>query len=125
MEKQKQLGMNPSTAAHRLRVDLLFSFATKLGYKCFHCGKELVRDGFSIEHKSPWLHATDPKEMFFDLENIGFSHLSCNSSNKRHPTQKYFSDEERKAAAAIKMREWKRKNYDPTKRAEKYARAGT
>ncbi len=33
---------------------------------------------FSIEHKIPWQSAEDPKESFFDLDNIAFSHLKCN-----------------------------------------------
>jgi hypothetical protein len=124
-KKQQQLGMNPSTAAHRLRVDLLFQFAIQLGYKCHHCDGELSRDTFSIEHKTAWIDAEDPKAMFFDLSNIGFSHLGCNSRNKRHPHQIYFTEEERKAGALVKTREWKRKNYNAEARNIKYKRTGT
>lgn len=79
MDKKKdQLGMNPSTAAHRLRVDLLFKFVIELGYTCYRCDKELTRETFSIEHKEPWLNSSDPVGKFFDLDNIAFSHKSCN-----------------------------------------------
>jgi hypothetical protein len=33
----------------------------------------------SIDHKNPWQAAADPKASFFDLDNIAFSHLRCNS----------------------------------------------
>lgn len=124
-KKHVELGMNPSTAAHRLRVDLLFMFAKQLGHKCFHCGGELDRKTFSIEHKSPWLGSANPVEMFFDLENIAFSHVGCNSRHKRHPRQKYFSEEEKRAGLLRVRAEWKRKNYSAEKRAEKFKKNGT
>lgn len=117
--REAQLGMNPSTASHRLVKDILFSLVKDT--PCFHCGGKLDRETFSIEHKVPWLHSEDPVKMFFDLGNISFSHGGCNSSNKRHPRQKYFSEDKRKAGASLKMKEWKRKNYSPEARAKKYA----
>lgn len=35
-------------------------------------------DDFSIEHMEAWQQAKNPKEAFFDLDNISFSHLKCN-----------------------------------------------
>lgn len=36
---------------------------------------------FSIEHKEPWFNVAP--ELFWDLGNLAFSHLSCNVGNKR------------------------------------------
>ncbi len=79
-KKATQLGMPPGTAANRLKKNLLFRFIQKLGLdKCFQC-KEIIEtvDEMSIEHKEPWLDSDNPKDKFFDLDNIAFSHLKCN-----------------------------------------------
>lgn len=83
MNKENQLGMNPGTASNRLVKDLLFDFIIRAGHKCFQCGKELKRDNFSIEHKKPWLYSENPTELYFDLNNIAYSHLKCNCSSSR------------------------------------------
>ena len=81
-KKQKQLGINTSTAAHRLRKSILFNFAKRLDLNwCYQCGAEIENIArFTIEHKTPWLDSPNPKELFFDLNNIAFSHASCNYS---------------------------------------------
>lgn len=81
--KQKQLGMNPSTASGRLVKDILFYFIQQNGYVCFQCNKSMSRKDFSIEHKTPWLHSLDPVGLYFDLSNISFSHLKCNVNSAR------------------------------------------
>ncbi len=82
-KKQEQLGMNPSTASGRLVKDLLFDFIQKEGIKCFRCEKKMTRETFSIEHKIPWLDSENPIELYFNLDNISFSHLPCNSKAAR------------------------------------------
>jgi len=82
-KKKEQLGMNPSTANGRLLKDLLFDFAVKAGHVCYRCKKPLDRETFSIEHMEPWLDSEDPIKLFFDLENIGYSHLPCNVAASR------------------------------------------
>lgn len=85
-KKTKQLGMNPGTAFHRLRKSILFSFAQKLGFNwCYQCATE-IKDisKFTIEHKKPWLDSGNPSEDFFNLDNIAFSHASCNYSAARY-----------------------------------------
>lgn len=77
-EKSRKLGMSFGTARDRLERDLLFSLATKLGETCYRCGGELTRDTFSVEHKAPWMQAENPKQSFFDLDNVAFSHVRCN-----------------------------------------------
>jgi len=60
----------------------MFGMAQRLGEDvCYRCDKriELVED-LSVEHKEPWQSSTNPVVSFFDLDNIAFSHLSCNSA---------------------------------------------
>lgn len=104
MKKSKQLGMNVSTATGKLLKDLLFDFVVKSGIKCFRCGGELTRDSFSIDHKVPWLHTKDPVNSFFDLDNISYSHLSCNCSDARHPNKKYASHQEQRTECEKRRR---------------------
>ncbi len=79
--KAEQLGMPFGTASHRLRKLLMFKFAKELGYdKCFQCGYSIeTAEELSIEHKKPWFN-NDP-ELFWDLQNIAFSHMRCNRPN--------------------------------------------
>ena len=80
IKKRKQLGMPSGTAYHRLKRKIMFDLICQLDLNwCYQCGAkiETVKD-FSVEHKEPWLDSANPKELFFDLENIAFSHQSCN-----------------------------------------------
>lgn len=82
-KKSAQLGMPLGTANGRLMKLLMFDLAKRLGLAvCFRCGAviEEVRE-FSVDHKAEWLHV-DPA-LFWDLSNIAFSHLSCNSRASR------------------------------------------
>lgn len=124
-KKKNQLGMNPSTAAHRLRMDLLFSFVKDT--PCYHCGELMTRDNFSIEHKTPWLDSDNPVELFFDLNNISYSHLTCNASAARRPHKKYSSPEEKREANTRHERErWRSlsKEQQQARRRDKYLRFG-
>lgn len=81
-EKSHALGMNFGTASNRLRKTILYSMLYGKVYdqNCFRCGEQIEDvDDLSIEHKEPWQSADDPKAAFFDLRNIAFSHLQCNS----------------------------------------------
>jgi len=78
----EKLGMSKGTAANRLRKAILFSLLKDVGKNvCYQCGEEIknLRD-LSIEHKTPWLYSKNPIDTFFDINNIAFSHLSCNCS---------------------------------------------
>ena len=78
-KKSKQLGINYGTACHQLRQSILFSFIKKLKlHICYRCGKLLTVKTFSIEHKKAWSITKAPKQNFFNLRNISFSHLKCN-----------------------------------------------
>ena len=82
--KKDQLGMHPATASNRLVKDLLWSFIEESGRDtCHKCGHPMTRDSVSLEHKTPWLHSEDPLGLFFDLDNISYSHLSCNTGDAR------------------------------------------
>lgn len=83
-KKKLQLGMNPGTASQRLVKDLLWNFIKTTGKEnCCKCGESMTRDTFSIEHVIPWLDSINPIELYFDIENIGYSHLKCNITDIR------------------------------------------
>ena len=84
-KKSEQLRMPFGTATGRLRKSVLYELLCELGRNtCFQCG-ELIEsvDDLSMEHKKPWLDSMDPITLFFDVGNIAFSHLRCNSGNTR------------------------------------------
>lgn len=105
-KKKIQLGMDPSTACHKLRMDILFNFVKISGKKCYRCNKELTRDTFSIDHIINWLNSEDPKGLFFNLDNITFSHKSCNYGAARRSNKKYFTVEDRRTADLKIARDW-------------------
>ena len=81
--KDELLGMPYATARARLQKQIMFSLAKVLGVDvCFRCGKTIDSvNELSTEHKDPWQLADDPIESFFDINNIAFSHLLCNSND--------------------------------------------
>lgn len=84
-KKNNQLGMSHSTACNRLRKNIMFSMMRQLDLDtCHQCDEtiETARE-LSVEHVVPWLDSDDPTRLFFDLSNIAFSHLSCNSGAAR------------------------------------------
>lgn len=74
--------MSHGTASNQLRKMIMFQLIQETGKNiCFQCGKKIERiEDLSIEHKNSWQLAKNPKETFFDLGNISFSHLNCNIS---------------------------------------------
>lgn len=78
--KNKALGMSYGTACNRLRKMILFKLVKDLGLNiCYQCGRPIETvDELSIEHKKAWLSSDNPVESFFNLDNIAFSHLTCN-----------------------------------------------
>ena len=71
-----------STASARLKLNILFDFVVKLGLdSCFKCGKCIKTDAeLSVEHKIAWLDRSP--DLFWDLENIAFSHRKCNKAER-------------------------------------------
>ena len=95
-EKTQFLGMPISTARSRLVKSIMFSLLQRLGEDtCFKCGGKIVDiNTLSIEHKLPWLRVSP--ELFWDLQNIAFSHVLCNRPDR--PYRPYDSVEERNKA---------------------------
>lgn len=92
-EKSKQLGMSFSTASSKLRKEIMFRLVQKCGLDiCYRCNEKIENvDDFSIEHKEPWLHSEEPNKLFFDMNNIAFSHTHCNYINKRQSSYEHSS----------------------------------
>jgi len=90
-DKARLLGMPFGTANNKLRKSLLFSFAWQLGLRdCYRCENPIDNiDDFSIEHKSAWSKSADPLLAFFDLSNIAFSHLRCNTGAANYENRLY------------------------------------
>ena len=123
-KKHMQLGMNPSTAQHRLLKDILWSLIVKTNsHICCKCGEVMTRETFSIEHLVPWLDSEDPIKLFFDLDNISFSHLSCNVKDSRRPSKRE-DREQYLLEVRQKKAEKARENYKPEKRKLKYETKG-
>jgi hypothetical protein len=81
--KSATLGMPHGTANGRLRKMILFDLLKRHNENiCIRCNKPIeCIDDLSIEHIKPWEGIS--AELFWDLNNIAFSHLVCNQSFKR------------------------------------------
>lgn len=122
-KKKEQLGMSHSTASHRLIKDIIFGFICETGInKCFQCGEPMTRENYSIEHKVPWLDSENPVELFFNLSNISYSHLSCNVRASRDGRK--LPDGEARRRELQRHVDYKKKNYSKEKRREQYLRTG-
>jgi hypothetical protein len=86
--KQEQLGMPLGTASARLRKLVIFRLVQRLGEDiCYRCGLkiETIKE-LSIERKEPWFNVNP--SFFWDLDNVAFSHLSCNAGNRRRGVER-------------------------------------
>jgi len=79
--KTKLLGEPFGTASGKLRKAILFSLLQETKKDiCYRCNKKIdIIEELSIEHMESWELAKDPIKAFYDLKNISFSHLHCNS----------------------------------------------
>lgn len=98
--KEHANSIGHSTVPHANRVlmkDLVFAYATRLDLNlCYRCNKRLTREDFTIDHVKPWRNKPNSQELFFDVNNIRFSHHSCNSANTAikkitHGTQRMYN----------------------------------
>ena len=82
--KNQTLGMAHGTATHRLRKMVLFRQLEKHGENvCVRCGEVIESiDELSIEHVKPWEGISS--ELFWDLDNVSFSHSRCNRPHRLH-----------------------------------------
>jgi len=128
-KKKDQLGCDPGTAQYRLTRLILFDLICKLELNyCYQC-KSIISsvEDLSIEHKVPWLDSNDPKELFYDIDNIAFSHKSCNYGAARKYSKKWKTDEQRKKLRAENERKrWSKldKKDQQRIRREKYLKYG-
>ena len=97
--KSQLLGMPFGTANGRLRKQIMFHLVQRLGLDiCYRCNKEIsVVSEFSLEHIKAWQSSEDPVQTFFDLNNIAFSHHSCNVAAAVQITKLDLTPDERKA----------------------------
>ena len=129
---KEQLGIHLSTAQGKLVKDILWKLIQETNNnKCFVCGEEMTREDFSIEHKTAWLDKENAKELFWDLNNISFSHLTCNISRKnrkkqtKHGTITMYNKHKCRCDLCIAInREKQKKYYTKEKRQERYKRTG-
>lgn len=118
--KSEKLGMPMGTAWNRLRKMILFKLVKNLKFDyCFQCGAKIesVKE-LSIEHKIPWQNASI--DLFWDTDNIAFSHLSCNSGaakshnkgQRKHPSVQSYKNgcrcDECKEIQKLRMRKYRK-----------------
>lgn len=105
-----ELGMNYGAAQGRLYRLVLFTVVQKAGLDtCYRCGKKIkTARELSIDHKEPW-YKSDPA-LFWDMNNIAFSHLSCNCSHRRKGlmTPEVRENRRKKIVAALTGNTWNR-----------------
>ena len=79
-KRREQLGMSVGAARNILCRQLLFDMAQALKRDvCYRCHKRIeTNQELSIEHKTSWINQPNAVELYFDLNNIAFSHLRCN-----------------------------------------------
>ncbi len=126
-KKTEQLGMSYGKANNILVRNIIWKFILQLNLNsCHHCKKEMTRENFTIEHIEPWLDSEDPVDLFFNDNNISFSHHSCNVGSSRK-YNKYENREDAKNARKASAKKWKDKYriYDSEKRKDKYKRLKT
>ena len=81
---EEQLGMDLGTAQHQLRKCVLFGLVSEtFGTKCFRCSKEMTKDDFTLDHKIAWRNSAKARKLFWDVENVAWSHLVCNTQASR------------------------------------------
>ena len=76
------LGKDASAARKEIVRVVLFDILKRYGLNnCFRCGGKILDfKQLTIDHKEEWVLHKNPKEAFYDMDNIGFSHFGCNSS---------------------------------------------
>lgn len=128
LKKKQQLGMDAGAASLQLKKSILFFLAQKCGMDiCFQCGKKIEYiNEFTVEHKTPYLNSADPLDLYFDMDNIAFSHGLCNTKARRaskpitHGTQHAYIT--RGCRCAMCVDNWRayRKSYMANSRKKKW-----
>jgi len=69
---------------NQLTRRVLFRFIQEAGLtSCHRCGLALTQSDFSLDHILPWRNSENAEELFWDIDNIAFSHRGCNSAESR------------------------------------------
>jgi hypothetical protein len=104
--KADLLGMPFGTACSKLRKALLFDFVKRLHEdSCYRCGEAISSiEEFSIEHKNAWSKQLSPVDAFFDLNNISYSHLKCNTGAANIENKKIYPNNLEKHRAENKRK---------------------
>jgi hypothetical protein len=120
-KKSATLGMPHGTAMHRLRKILLFSLLKKLNDNvCFKCSEVIEKvEDLSVEHKKPWEGVS--AELFWDIENVAFSHLHCNRPDRQF---RKYTPEEAIVVQRERTAKYMRDTYSTEARQLKYQRTG-
>ena len=89
--KSEQLNMSFNKADSRLKKMILFRLVKKCNLDiCYRCKDKIIKiENLSVEHKIPWMYSKNPQELFFDLENIAFSHLKCNKKRYERMSKEF------------------------------------
>lgn len=90
--KLKQLGMPIGTASGKLKKAIMLKLLQKLKEDiCYRCNKIIeTPEELSIDHKINWLHVSS--DLFWDLDNIAFSHKKCNKTGRYNPANKLITN---------------------------------
>lgn len=90
-KKAAQLGMSHAHASIILKKNIMFDLIKRCNLDiCFQCKNKIENvEDLSIEHKKHWQDSENPIELFFNLDNIAFSHKSCNYSAARRDTEDF------------------------------------
>ncbi len=82
------LGMPLGTASARLKKLVLFDLVKRLGLEnCYRCEQPIESaDELDLDHKEPWRDVS--ADLFWNLDNVGFSHHACNIAAARKPLKK-------------------------------------
>jgi hypothetical protein len=74
--------MSISTASYRLKKLVLLDLVQRVGRDyCHHCAGQITTpEQLSIEHMVSWLYRD--ANLFWDLTNVTFSHLACNTTHR-------------------------------------------
>jgi hypothetical protein len=86
------LGLSFGAANHRLHRAVMWSLIEQCGRTdCFRCGSPMDESTYSVDHREPWLG--ESVALFWDMQNIEFSHLRCNVDARRRggPTTRKIS----------------------------------
>jgi hypothetical protein len=84
--RAEQLEMDYGTASARLKKALMLHLLQRLNEdKCFRCMQPITKpEELSIDHKESWLDVSPG--LFWDLSNVAFSHLRCNTADRHAPS---------------------------------------